>query len=46
MGPIGLQQDRVWAVAANTGACFFVINGPEVICKRAGKLETYLHRTF
>jgi len=34
------------AVAAETGAYFFVINGPEVISKRAGESETNLRRAF
>ena len=34
------------AVAAETGAYFFVINGPEVISKRSGESETNLRRAF
>lgn len=34
------------AVAVETGAYFFVINGPEVISKRAGESETNLRRAF
>lgn len=34
------------AVAAETGAYFFVINGPEVISKKAGESETNLRRAF
>lgn len=34
------------AVAAETGAYYFVINGPEVISKRAGESETNLRRAF
>jgi transitional endoplasmic reticulum ATPase len=34
------------AVAAETGAYFFVINGPEVISKRAGESEMNLRRAF
>jgi len=34
------------AVAAETGCYFFVINGPEVISKRAGESETNLRRAF
>lgn len=34
------------AVAAETGAYFFCLNGPEVISKRAGESETNLRRAF
>lgn len=34
------------AVASETGAYFFVINGPEIISKRAGESETNLRRAF
>ncbi|GKY95831.1 hypothetical protein MPSEU_000543700 [Mayamaea pseudoterrestris] len=34
------------AVAAETGAYFFVINGPELISKRAGESESNLRRAF
>ena len=34
------------AVAAETGAYFFVINGPEAVSERAGESETNLRRAF
>lgn len=46
-GPPGSGKTAmVRAVAAETGAYFFVINGPEVISKRAGESETNLRRAF
>ncbi|MBV5336412.1 AAA family ATPase, partial [bacterium] len=44
-GPSGCGKTAMArAVAAETGAYFFVINGPEVISKRAGESETNLRR--
>ena len=46
-GPSGCGKTAMArAVAAETGAYFFVINGPEVISKRAGESETNLRRAF
>lgn len=46
-GPSGSGKTAMArAVAAETGAYFFVINGPEVISKRAGESETNLRRAF
>lgn len=46
-GPPGCGKTAMArAVAAETGAYFFVINGPEVISKRAGESETNLRRAF
>lgn len=46
-GPSGCGKTvMARAVAAETGAYFFVINGPEVISKRAGESETNLRRAF
>lgn len=46
-GPSGSgKTSMARAVAAETGAYFFVINGPEVISKRAGESETNLRRAF
>jgi transitional endoplasmic reticulum ATPase len=46
-GPSGCGKTSLArAVAAETGAYFFVINGPEVISKRAGESETNLRRAF
>jgi len=46
-GPSGCGKTALAkAVAAETGAYFFVINGPEVISKRAGESETNLRRAF
>jgi transitional endoplasmic reticulum ATPase len=46
-GPPGCgKTSMARAVAAETGAYFFVINGPEVISKRAGESETNLRRAF
>lgn len=46
-GPSGCgKTSMARAVAAETGAYFFVINGPEVISKRAGESETNLRRAF
>lgn len=46
-GPSGCGKTALArAVAAETGAFFFVINGPEVISKRAGESETNLRRAF
>jgi len=46
-GPSGCGKSAMArAVAAETGAYFFVINGPEVISKRAGESETNLRRAF
>ena len=46
-GPSGCGKSiMAKAVAAETGAYFFVINGPEVISKRAGESETNLRRAF
>jgi len=46
-GPSGSGKSAMArAVAAETGAYFFVINGPEVISKRAGESETNLRRAF
>jgi len=46
-GPSGCGKTAMArAVAAETGAYFFVINGPEVISKKAGESETNLRRAF
>jgi transitional endoplasmic reticulum ATPase len=46
-GPSGSGKTAMArAVAAETGAYFFVINGPEVISKKAGESETNLRRAF
>lgn len=46
-GPSGCGKTALArAVAAETGAYFFVINGPEVISKKAGESETNLRRAF
>ncbi|KAL7547764.1 hypothetical protein ACHAWF_011044 [Thalassiosira exigua] len=46
-GPSGCGKTAMArALAAETGAYFFVINGPEVISKRAGESETNLRRAF
>jgi transitional endoplasmic reticulum ATPase len=46
-GPPGCGKTALArAVAVETGAYFFVINGPEVISKRAGESETNLRRAF
>lgn len=46
-GPSGSGKTAMArAVAAETGAYFFVVNGPEVISKRAGESETNLRRAF
>lgn len=46
-GPSGCGKTAMArAVAAETGAYYFVINGPEVISKRAGESETNLRRAF
>jgi len=46
-GPSGCGKTAMArAVAAETGCYFFVINGPEVISKRAGESETNLRRAF
>eukprot|EP00520_Triparma_pacifica_P006446 CAMPEP_0118644108 /NCGR_PEP_ID=MMETSP0785-20121206/6756_1 /TAXON_ID=91992 /ORGANISM="Bolidomonas pacifica, Strain CCMP 1866" /LENGTH=841 /DNA_ID=CAMNT_0006535831 /DNA_START=108 /DNA_END=2629 /DNA_ORIENTATION=- len=46
-GPSGCGKTALArAVAAETGCYFFVINGPEVISKRAGESETNLRRAF
>ncbi|GMI51958.1 hypothetical protein TeGR_g5329 [Tetraparma gracilis] len=46
-GPPGCgKTELARAVAAETDAYFFVINGPEVISKRAGESETNLRRAF
>ena len=46
-GPSGCGKTAMArAVAAETGAFFFQINGPEVISKRAGESETNLRRAF
>lgn len=46
-GPSGCGKTAMArAVAAETGAYFFVINGPEVISKRVGESETNLRRAF
>jgi transitional endoplasmic reticulum ATPase len=46
-GPSGSGKTAmVRAVAAETGAYFFVINGPEVISKKAGESELNLRRAF
>lgn len=46
-GPSGCGKTAMArAVAAETGAYFFVINGPEVISKRAGESESNLRRAF
>jgi len=46
-GPSGSGKTAMArAVAAETGAYFFVINGPEVISKRAGESESNLRRAF
>jgi len=46
-GPSGCGKTAMArAVARETGAYFFVINGPEVISKRAGESETNLRRAF
>ncbi|KIW21101.1 cell division control protein 48 [Exophiala spinifera] len=34
------------AVANGTGACFFLINGPEIMSKMAGKSESNLRKAF
>jgi len=46
-GPSGCgKTEMARAVAAETDCYFFVINGPEVISKRAGESETNLRRAF
>eukprot|EP00797_Seminavis_robusta_P031182 Sro66_g037380.2 (916) ;mRNA; f:133110-136027 len=46
-GPSGCGKTAMAkAVAAETQAYFFVINGPEVISKKAGESETNLRRAF
>lgn len=46
-GPSGSGKTAMArAVAAETGAYFFVLNGPEIISKRAGESETNLRRAF
>lgn len=46
-GPPGCGKTAMArAVAAETGAFFFVINGPEVISKKAGESESNLRRAF
>jgi len=46
-GPSGCGKTAMArAVAAETGAYFFVINGPEVISKKPGESETNLRRAF
>jgi transitional endoplasmic reticulum ATPase len=46
-GPSGCGKTAMAkAVAAETGAYYFVINGPEVISKKAGESETNLRRAF
>ena len=46
-GPSGCGKTAMArAFAAKTGAYFFVVNGPEVVSKRAGESETNLRRAF
>ena len=46
-GPPGTGKTLIaWAVANETGAFFFLINGPEIMSKMAGESESNLRKAF
>ena len=46
-GPPGIGKTLMaWAVANETGAFFFLINGPEIMSKMASESESNLSKAF